>query len=244
MESREYAAMRRAEDDHWWYRGLRMVLSLFLDRANLRRRELALDIGCGTGGTLRHVKLAEHAVGLDASATALGYCRGDGLRLLVKGSANLLPFRSGTFDVATSLDVLCHRSIRSAQVVGEIRRVLSEDGVFCLNLPAFDVLQAHHDKYVGTVHRFTRGEVDRLMACAGMIVEQITYWNMLLFPMELAYRLADKCLLPDRTQSEVTLDLPLLDKLFFAVVRLEARLLGRLRLPIGLSIFAVSHRKR
>ncbi|NOZ20342.1 MAG: class I SAM-dependent methyltransferase [Planctomycetes bacterium] len=244
MESREYAAMRRAENDHWWYRGLRMILSSFLDLSNLRKREMALDIGCGTGGTLRNVELAGYAVGLDASAMALGYCRGDGLRLLAKGSANLLPFRSGTFDVVTSLDVLCHRSVRPAQVAAEVCRVLNEDGVFCLNLPVLGVLQAHHDKHVGTVHRFTHGEVTRLMACAGLRTERITYWNTVLFPIELAYRLVDKCLLPERNRSEVTLGLPLLDKLFLAIMRLEAWLLRRLRLPIGLSVFAVSRRKR
>jgi len=244
MEPREYAAMRRAEDDHWWYRGLRTILSSFLSRLSFRKREMALDIGCGTGGTLRNVDLAQDAIGLDASSRALGYCRRDGLRLLVRGSANLLPFRSGAVDVVTSLDVLCHRSILPRQVVAEVRRVLSDGGVFCLNLPAFNALQAHHDRYVGTVHRFTHGEVVRLITRAGMVVQRITYWNTVLFPLELAYRLADKCLLPERTRSEVALDHPLLDKLFLSIMRLEAALLRWVRLPIGLSVLTVARRKR
>jgi len=242
MESREYDAMHQAEDRHWWYRAVRGVLAVLIGQSSSSEAGV-LDVGCGTGGTLRNTRLGTFAVGLDASARALQFCGRDGLSPLVRASAGLLPFRTGSFGRVVSLDVFCHRSIRVRQALREVHRVLRKGGAFFMNLPAYQVLYAHHDVSVHTDHRFTRGEVAKALRRSGLTPDRITYWNFLLFPLEFAYRVLDKCLLPDRkARSEVSYGSPALNAMFMAVLRLELWLLRRVNLPVGLSVFSAARK--
>jgi malonyl-CoA O-methyltransferase len=71
-------------------------------------REIALDIGCGTG--LLAERLESRIIGLDISAvllsTALSRLRGKGSSHLVRGDAEALPFRDSSIDQVYSVTLL------------------------------------------------------------------------------------------------------------------------------------------
>ena len=89
------------------------------------------DIGCGAGGTLEHLQRTGvyHTVGLDYSEVLLGEAVSlfvPGPRL-VRGRAEILPFKKGSFDALFCECVLSILTDRSA-ALREFARVLKEGG--------------------------------------------------------------------------------------------------------------------
>ncbi|MGA9524677.1 MAG: class I SAM-dependent methyltransferase [Myxococcaceae bacterium] len=91
-------------------------------------RGLTLDVGCGTGRNLPLYDSGVRAVGLDPSMDSLKKARQRAPGVpLVRGSAEALPFRDGTFDTVVSGLVFCsvpdpRRGLR------EVKRVLKQAG--------------------------------------------------------------------------------------------------------------------
>ena len=87
-----------------------------------------LEVGCGTGRNLARYEGAGPLIALEPDADALKKARTrQGSALLVRGSAEALPFREGTFDTVVSSLVFC--SVPRPEVgLAEVRRVLRADG--------------------------------------------------------------------------------------------------------------------
>jgi ubiquinone/menaquinone biosynthesis C-methylase UbiE len=89
-------------------------------------RGLSLDLGCGTGRNLPLYR--GRAVGIDPSRQALARARRRAPKaLLVRGSAEALPFRDGAFETVVSGLVLCSVP-HPDRALAEARRVLEDDG--------------------------------------------------------------------------------------------------------------------
>lgn len=174
--------MFRVEDRHWWYRGLRALILAAAER-HVAPGSRILDIGCGTGANLAALSPAFDVVGIDFSPDALSPCRARKLKALARADAARLPFRPCSFKAALMVDVLYHSAVDDK--VGALReggRVLSPGGVLILNVPAYEWLRSSHDEAIHTGHRFTRGEVSRLLRESGFEPVDVGYWNSLLFP--------------------------------------------------------------
>jgi SAM-dependent methyltransferase len=241
MERVEYEKMYSFERDYWWYRGLhRLVRNGVRDHA--RGFRSLLDAGCGTGGLLRQLR-AEHPrarlVGIDFSQDGLGFCRENGLETLARCSVNDIGFRSGSFDVVTSQDVLCVEGIDEARAVGEIHRVLRDGGVLILNLPAFEFLRGAHDRFVSLRRRFTRGDVQALLQAKGFEIVWISYWNAILFPIVLVLRLLSR---RGARESDVRPLAPVWNRFLARILEAEAAWLRRGTLPVGTSVFCVARK--
>lgn len=126
--------MRGIEQIPWLYDAMLAVG----ERFGLRRwrewlasgaRGRVLDLGCGTGRNLPLLPAGSRAIGLDPSFDSLlaARARSPGT-LLVRGSAEALPFRAGAFDTVVSGLVFCSVP-RPAVGLAEVRRVLAPGGV-------------------------------------------------------------------------------------------------------------------
>jgi len=81
-----------------WRKYIRRSVHETLVRANIHSGDRVLDIGCGTGALLRELAGASvRAIGADVSIGMLASARFCGASLAA-GDAELLPFRSETFD--------------------------------------------------------------------------------------------------------------------------------------------------
>ena len=250
MEKGEYATMYRLEDTFWWYRALRAMLTMGLERAGWAGLGCEdpgalriLDVGCGTGATLKHIQGAilpgSNPCGIDFSDEAVHFCRRRGLSMALVASGSALPFPGDHFDLAISLDVICHKGIPDKGApLREIRRVLKPGGLLVLNLPAYQWLFSSHDLRVYTDHRFTRGEVVGLLRRNALAPVMSTYWNSVLFPGMLAVRLLRK-MLPSE-QSDLQEPHPLMHRLYSAVLAAERGFIRRCPMPFGLSIMVAA----
>jgi len=241
----EYARMYEAEETQWWYAGMRAI-SLSLLGAEWgegdRESRRILDAGCGTGNNLAHFRRFGRTVGIDLSADALRFCRDRGVAA-ARGNLLSLPFADGSFDAVTSFDVIYHRWVEDDRVaVREMARVLRPGGLFLLRVPALKMLWGAHDEAVLSRHRYTRAEVRRLLEGEGLEVVRLSYANTLLFPVIAVRRTLDRML--GRHGSDVGFLPAPMEWAFRNLLGVESRLVRRLSLPVGASVFALARKPR
>jgi SAM-dependent methyltransferase len=241
----EYRRMADLEGIGWWYVGMRGIARALLtpllpkDPQGSRR---ILDAGCGTGWNLQELSSFGHTYGVDLSPLAVITTQRRGGRV-AQGDVLGLPYETASFDVVTSFDVLYHAWIKDdTQAVKELSRVLRPGGLMLLKVPALKILWGAHDEAVHSRHRYTRSEVEALLARAGLTLIRSTYANSLLFPVLLTRRVLDRLL--NRHGSDVALLPPLLEQIFGTLLRIEAGLIRVFDLPLGASVFAVARKPK
>jgi SAM-dependent methyltransferase len=238
--------MHAVEDRMWWYRGLRRLVAGQLARALAQSpaKGPVVDAGCGTGGMLRVLgpSVAGHPTfGLDFNPRAAALAMTKAGRPIVSGSVNDLPLADGTLAAYVSLDVLCHAGVEPARALTEAHRCLEGHGVAVFNLPAYAWMFSAHDRRTQNARRFTRAEVNALLASHGFRVLRSSYWNTLLFPLMLLHRLIQR----DDAGSDVHTYSKLLDAIFSAVLAVERAVIAAgVSLPFGGSLIVVATRDR
>jgi SAM-dependent methyltransferase len=227
------------EQTHWWYRGMRKNTRRILARYLAPGRTYdILDAGSGTGGNTLDLQRWGRVTGLDYSIEALSFSTTRGLRRLVRGTIEVLPFKDGSFDVVTSFDVICHGGVvDDLNALKEFRRVLRPGGIALVRLPAFDWLWGAHDAAVQTTRRYSAGQLAQRMELAGFEVLRATYGNVLLFPLAVAKRMSERFL--PASPNDLTVPPAPVNLAFEAMVRLEEPLSRVIKLPAGLSAVAV-----
>ena len=243
--------MYEAEDTHWWYRGLRGVMSTLLGLGKSSRKDIPiLDAGCGTGGTLHSLvkRGFSNLEGFDLSPIAIEFCHKRGLERVRLGSITRIPFEDRSFDLVISCDVVSDAGTdNEIQALSELLRVLKPGGRLFLNLPAYEFLRSEHDRAVATTRRVTRGEMERKLRQVGFRIKRATYWNALLLPVVVAVRLLKREKAEDLEKvprSDIEVPWGPINVFLSACVGLEHLLLKVINLPAGSSVAIVAVRPR
>jgi len=245
VNPRERERMREIEGRHWYFVGKRELIVATVEKLLPRDRPLLLDVGCGTGSTVRALNVAARPVGVDESAEALllGARRADA-RLCVARGDRALPFRDETFRLVTALDVLEHVE-DDRLALRHMSRVCERGGHLLITVPAQHFLWSEHDDALGDRRRYGRQEIIDRLRETGFDVLRSTYFNSLLFPAALLFRLGRRAI-PGRGSAESSdffVELPRwVNALFLAAFRFERILLARIDLPIGVSLLAIARR--
>jgi SAM-dependent methyltransferase len=248
MNDEEYLHMYAEEEHHWWYAGMREIVLSLLPPASVAPGRFVLDVGCGTGYTLSWLK-ARYAVrpmGIDISANGLMFSRQRHQKDLVQGDAAALPFKSESFELIMSLDVVSQMegAESRASALQEFLRVLKPGGRLVIRVPAFEWLRSSHDEQIRITHRYRKQELSGLIAATGFRPLRITAANCLLFPVAVVWRLLKKAGLaaPGSDVRAHSRGTNRMNSLLTFLLRLEARLLRHpgAKLPIGLSLILVA----
>jgi SAM-dependent methyltransferase len=247
VEIKVYEEVFKAEDNYWWYVGLRNLVFLFIDRFSKKRNGIRiLDAGCGTGKNLEICK-RYNAFGLDISKEALKFCIIRKLNNLIRGSVCELPFKANSFDVVISLDVLYHMEVENdVKALKRCYQVLDKDGMLILDVPAYNFLRSRWDKNVHTIRRYTLRELKEKVEQAGFEVDRITYRITALFPVAAIKRIVDKIFY--KKSENLSSDLkPLhntINNFLLGILLFENKLIKLgLTLPFGLSVYCVARKK-
>src|SRR5260370_28957920 len=136
MTPAEFANIAGAEQDLWWYRGMRRILFRMLDplaaRSGFRR---ALEAGCGTGHFAQALasRYGMRVFPIDLGWQGLRHAQRLGVDRLAQADISALPFATAAFDLALSLDVIVHFPRGGEEPAGKgVARVLAPGGVLAL----------------------------------------------------------------------------------------------------------------
>ncbi len=232
----------QAEDRHWWYRGRRSVLDRVIAGLGLpEERARILDAGCGSGRNM--VELARYGTvtGVELSATSVELARVRNCGEVIEGSVLEMPFESGSFDLAVSLDVIEHLEDDLA-ALRELRRAVAPGGALLVTVPAYQWLWSGHDEINHHHRRYTRRSLQSVAELAGWRQVRTTYFNSLLLPAAIVLRVLDRVNRAKTTESSLDLWVPPepLNWLLQRPLELEAAIIGHGgRIPAGLSLLAV-----
>jgi SAM-dependent methyltransferase len=230
MKPAELQLLTSLEDRHWWYRERRAILARQLRRVPGPGR--ALDIGAAGGGNTRVLQMhGWQAVALEYSDSVADVARARGISA-IRADARELPLASGACGLVTAFDILEHIE-EDYLAAAEIARVLRPGGTALIAVPCDMALWSAHDDEVGHVRRYDRSGLVSLMQKAGLTVEEVWSWNVLLRPVVALRRRSS-------TGSDLSEVPPLVNGVLTSVIVMERYLPVR-SLP-GVSLFLRARR--
>jgi len=165
--------------NHWWLTSKYNILcDLLRQFYNGTCPDRILDIGCGSGVFMGHLKMFRNDVfGIDIAYDIIRILsRRDRDAKAAVADAGRLPFKDNSFDLATLIDVLEHTE-DDRRVVNNIKKALSSGGLLVLTVPAYNMLYGNHDRLYGHKRRYNRRGIMALLKDAGFDVLRATYFQ-------------------------------------------------------------------
>ena len=249
MELDEYRKMYALEENFWWYRGMLRVTKEILGQYLQPGSDIRiLDAGCGTGKMLQELDHYANrpAVGFDFSSEAMKFLKVRGLVNVLQASTTEIPFKSESFDLVTSFEVLCQLPGEDdLKALQEFYRVLKPAGKIYVRLPAYQWMYASHDRHQLTFRRYRRPDLIASVEQAGFRILKASYANFFLFPVLVFKRLVLERLGVLADSSDLRPVPAGLNALLEIPLGIESHLLSysSFRFPCGLSLVCLAEKK-
>ena len=235
----------RAEATQFWFRGFRSFVAPVIREIAAGRSDLRLiDCGCGTGYNLTTLlRPYGRTFAFDLTPDAIRRTRRAG-RPLVRADIEHIPFRSDSFDVATSFDVV--QSVPDdRKALREMARILKPGGYVVLNVTALEFMRGDHSDVWGELRRYNRDTARRLIEGAGLTVERMSYLYASLLPLMMSVRMAQRIAGMWREPSgdaDLTVPAAPINAALTWVVKGESAIARRLPMPFGSSLLMVGRK--
>ncbi|MFH0891806.1 MAG: class I SAM-dependent methyltransferase [Candidatus Falkowbacteria bacterium] len=240
MNISDYNSLKNSDEQHFWYQARKIMidrlLGLYLKEGGGRE---ILNIGAGLGTEAVILKKYGRLTALDKDPETVALSGRSGIRTVLGDIEEIEPEKN-IYDYVCCFDILEHlRDDRAA--LKKIYRALPPGGYLFFTVPAYGFLWSGHDLVTGHKRRYARGGVKKMLSEAGFEIPLISYWNSLLLPPVIVYRLAKKASgFAPKTDAR---PLPrTLNRLLFFVLNLENNFIGR-NIPFGLSIYGAARKK-
>ena len=239
MDRDVYARMDALEEQHWWFAARREIIASMI-RSILPRGETRmriLEAGCGSGGNIGMLQSfgSVEAFEFDDIARETA-AEKSGLEIAPGALPHDLPYGDDSFDLIGIFDVLEHVE-QDVESLEALAARLAPGGKILVTVPAFPSLWSEHDVTHHHFRRYTRDSLKESAAKAGLKVSYASYYNFFLFPVAVATR-ALKRLTGRKTPDDALPGAPV-NGILKRIFGFERHLLGRMSLPVGLSLVAV-----
>jgi SAM-dependent methyltransferase len=236
--------MAAVEDAHWWFAARRAICARMIDRLELPATPLILEPGCGTGGNFPMLAQRGQLFAMDTDEAALSFAAARGSATLARGALpGAIPFGTMTFDLALMTDVLEHLD-DPAGALRALHARLNAAGWLLLTVPALPQLWSAHDLTHHHRRRYRAAELRALLTDAGFGVRYLSYYNFVLLPVIAAARLVGNAVSgkAGATDGRHDLNMPpaTLNRILFRLFASERYIVGRWRVPIGVSLMALA----
>jgi SAM-dependent methyltransferase len=143
----------------------------------------------------------------------------------------------GTYDLIAVLDVVEHIEDDVAALAA-MKQCLAPGGKILIAVPAHQWMWSAHDVVNHHHRRYSKGSLVKAIHAAGLKERKLGYFNSLLFPLAAAARIAGR--LTGRDDSDDSPPAGPVNALFERIFRVERHLVGRMPMPIGVSILTLA----
>lgn len=238
MDRLVFERMNEQEAVHWWFVARRDLIRTTIKRVlNLPAKAEILEAGCGTGGNLELLQKLGTLDAFEYDHLAREIASGKSkLEVAFGALPNDIPFGQKPYDMIAIFDVLEHIEDDVA-ALRELGTRLKAEGKVFVTVPALPWLWSPHDERHHHFRRYTGKRFRQTAQAAGLRVEKLFYFNSFLLPFVIGLRLVKTLI---RSQSaDDNLPAAWLNKLLYKIFTSERHLIGRVRMPIGLSIAAI-----
>ncbi len=171
----------------------------------------------------------------DAEARAIAAAK-SGIAVAEGALPDRIPAPDASYDMIVLLDVLEHVEA-DMESLAAIRRKLRPEGRLLVTVPALPWLWSAHDAKHHHFRRYTKASLRRTAEAAGLQVLETGYFNTLLFPLIAGARFAKKMI--GRDTADDTIPAAPVNAVLRSIFGLERYLVGRLRLPVGSSLYMI-----
>ncbi len=234
---------------HWLYASrMRAVLALVSKLFARDARPKVIDVGCGTGYVLKHLRdRGALTAGVEVSPDPLRLARErDPDSVYVCAPSDRLPFEGGQFDLAISLDVYEHLE-DEGPVVAETLRLLRPGGAHLVFVPAHRRLWSRTDRVQGHYRRYSRKMLVDLLSGAGFEVERTGFIMPSFVPPVLLIRKLNELFLSESKGSrasigEFTMPPRPVNAAIRGLLALERSITLRTGAPFGITAFAIARK--
>jgi SAM-dependent methyltransferase len=239
MERAVYEAMAEHDERHWWYRARREVVAALIRRkVHPPKGAQILEIGCGTGHNLPMLGEFGTVDALEVDEIARGMAEERlGRPVLSSPLPRLVGLADDRYDMVAALDVIEHIPDDKAALEG-VARVLKPGGKLVMTVPAHQWMWSAHDVVNHHQRRYSKSSLKKLIEGSPLKLESIGYLNSLLFPVAVAQRLASR--ISGKDDANLAPPAEPINQALERVFAAERRVIGRVPLPPGLSLFAVA----
>ena len=243
----DFEYLYEMEQNHFWHIGRKKII-LDVLRRNIPHFAEArmLEIGCGNGSVLAYLKQnGVNIEGGDIFNKGLRFCQQRaGPVTLYQIDVLSLPFRN-EFDIIGVFDVLEHID-EDERALAEISQALKPGGRILLTVPAHRFLWSYMDK--GHKRRYGRKELVAKLERNGFIIKKNSYYIFFLFPLILSIRTVNNILRRDAAEANIRASIelktiPLVNKIFLELLRMENWLMRYINLPFGASLLVLAEKK-
>jgi len=240
MDSLHYELDAALDQKHWWYVGRRLVLQRLIEAylPSFDPARCILEVGCSAGGNLEMLGRFGRIEGLEMFPAAAAVARRRFPAIPVREGAIPVPLNE-RWDVIAMFDVLEHIDDERA-AVDWLADHLKPGGLLFCAVPAYMFLWSRHDERAHHCRRYTCDQLASVLSTR-FDVDYTSYMNTLLFPPIALVRGLQRLLGWDGNgdDKEAGGSQPLINAALCKVFAAERFLIPHMRLPFGVSAFAV-----
>lgn len=242
MQNYLYQDLYNLEETHWWHRAKRDLVSFFIKKnlSEKNKEYKILDVGCGTGKNIEAFSHFGSIWGIDSSCEAISFCKKRGLKNVIKGSIEKIPFPNKSLNLVTALDVLEH--VDDQKALKEIHRVLKNEGFLIITVPAFPRLWSRWDEVLHHKRRYTKNTLRIILEKARFKIIKISYIYFFLILPILIVRIFKSLFYKDYYPSDFKLSNKMMDVLLGKFAEVERFFIINMSLPVGTSLIVVAQK--
>ena len=244
MDRAYYAEYYFLERNHWWFVIRSKILDATINKTLTSKRNLSiLNIGVATGATNYILENYGNVTSIEYDKECADFTYQDSGKPILVASIEELPFKNNTFDIVCAFDVIEHVE-NDRKSVFEMHRLCNPGGNIFITVPAYMILWSNHDEVNQHLRRYQLKDIILLFKNTEVDGYEIhkTYFNTILFPFILCFRLMSS-LIPDQlirsgAGSDFTIvnNESLINKILFQIFNFERLILKKLTFRFGTSI--------